>query len=180
MVGAECKDRGWRGTSHRGLNRKLSVTILDHAQGDSMRKLIIFLSILLIHCIGYAQDQPTFSEYFADKALRIELYCTGDAKSEEITVGSMVEEPVWPGNPSILVQPFERGHRKVSVYDSATNRLIYAAGYDDMLGEYQTTTPAQNGIRRTFERAIRIPPFRNGPRWLCWKRGISRISFTRS
>ncbi len=122
-----------------------------------MRHWTLSLLMMTVLLPAKAQEQPSFGEFFFDRALRIELFCTGDARNEEVTVGSLIEEPIWPGNPAVLLQPFERGHHKVSVYDSVTKRLIYAAGYDDMLGEYQTTAPAQNGIRRTFERAVRIP-----------------------
>jgi hypothetical protein len=105
-----------------------------------------------------AADGPVnFDDYFIDKALRIELYQTGDAKTEMVSLRDIYQEPIWPGNPKQLIPPFEAGHYAIKVFDAASNRLIFEKYFDTMFSEYRTTTPALNGITRVFETSPRIP-----------------------
>lgn len=119
-----------------------------------MKKII---PILLVALAAYGQVQPGFDDYFVDKAMRIDLYFTGDAKEESVAFDRIYQEPIWPENPKQLIEPFENGCYKVQVYDIASNRLIYSRGFNSMFAEYRTTTPAIEGTQRTFERPVRIP-----------------------
>src|SRR5512143_420282 len=100
---------------------------------------------------------PAFDEYFLDKALRVDLYQTGDAKAETVTVRRIVEEPLWPESKAGLLPPFDYGRYVYRVYDAASNRLIFSRGFDTMFAEYKTTGPALAGTVRVFERSVRFP-----------------------
>ncbi len=119
-----------------------------------MRKIV---ASLLIALPLFAQNRPTFDEFFINKALRVEFYQTGDAKQEILTVDRLVQEPVWPGSVNTLISPFEYGRYSVKIFDSTTSRLIYTTSFDCMFGEYRTTSPAIAGIGKTFNRAVRVP-----------------------
>src|SRR5512138_913255 len=112
---------------------------------------------LVLPALTAAQPRPLFDEYFFDKALRIDLYQTGDAKSETITVRRIVEEPLWPESKAGLLPPFDYGRYAFKVYDAASNRLIFSRGFDSMFAEYKTTSPALAGTARVFERSLRFP-----------------------
>jgi hypothetical protein len=114
--------------------------------------LLLFLPLALP-----AQTSQQFEEFFQDRALRIDLYQVGNATEEFLTLDRVVEEGPWPENPAHLLEPFQRGRYTTKVFDIATNRLIYSNGFDCMFGEYRTTTPAINGVKRTFQRSLRIP-----------------------
>jgi hypothetical protein len=45
----------------------------------------------------------------------------------------------------------------VHLYDIASNTLIYSRGYDTYYGEYKTTAPAKEGIKKTFHETILTP-----------------------
>jgi len=103
------------------------------------------------------QSQPPFDEYFLDKALRIDLYQSGDAKDERVTVHQIYEEGTWPESKTGLLPPFDQGRYVLKVYDAASNRLVFLRGFDTMYAEYKTTSPALAGEVRVFERSVRIP-----------------------
>ena len=104
-----------------------------------------------------AAPPASFAADFLDKAMRLDLYHVGDAKEELITVDQIYQEPVWPGTFTKLIDPYDCGRYVLKVYDVASNRLLFAAGCDDMYSEYRTTTPAINGVKRIFQRSVRFP-----------------------
>lgn len=121
---------------------------------------IAFLVLAVPRALAAApapQAPPPFDEFFLDKALRVDLYQTGDAKSESLTIRRISEEPVWPESKSGLLPPFDYGRYVFRVYDAASNRLIFARGFDTMFAEYKTTSPALAGTVRVFERSVRFP-----------------------
>jgi hypothetical protein len=122
-----------------------------------MKSFLASVLILLGSLALLGQGQPVFDDYFIDRAMRIDLYQTGDAKDEIITLDKIYQEGIWPENPGNLFDPFNNGVYAVKVYDLASNRLIYWRGFDCMFDEYRTTTPALNGVKRTFQRSIRVP-----------------------
>ncbi|MDZ7336986.1 MAG: M64 family metallo-endopeptidase [candidate division KSB1 bacterium] len=124
-----------------------------------MRARATFLaSLTLMGCYALlAQTPVAFEQFFADKALRLDLCQVGDAREEFITLQRMHQEPTWPETRTALIDPFNNGRYTVKLYDIATNRLIYARGFDCMFGEYKTTTPALQGQKRVFQRSVRVP-----------------------
>lgn len=103
------------------------------------------------------ENPPLFSDYFFDKALRLDLFLSGDAKAQSVTVDRILEESIWPESRTHLLDPFNNGRYGVKIYDVASNRLIYSRGFDTMLGEYRTTAPAIAGTNRVFRRSVRVP-----------------------
>jgi hypothetical protein len=116
--------------------------------------------IMILLCCAAALSalaQVPFDDYFMDKALRLDIYHVGDAKDEIVTIDRLYQEGLWPESRTHLIDPFNYGRYAVKVYDLASNRLIFSHGFDSMFGEYKTTTPALNGVKRVFERSVRIP-----------------------
>jgi hypothetical protein len=128
-----------------------------------MRRPILALAVLILALPPAApaapapQAQPSFDEFFLDKALRVDLYQSGDAKSETITVHRIAEEALWPESKAGLIPPFDYGRYVYRVYDAASNRLVFSRGFDTMFAEYKTTSPALAGTARVFERSVRFP-----------------------
>jgi hypothetical protein len=104
-----------------------------------------------------APSQVPFDDFFLDKALRFNLYQAGDAKEESVTLDQIYEEAIWPESRTHLIEPFTYGRYAVELYDVTSNRLIYSRGFDTTFAEYRTTTPALDGVKRVFQRSVRIP-----------------------
>jgi hypothetical protein len=117
----------------------------------------LFLVALALPTLVAAQVQPPYDEYFLDKTLRIDLYQTGDANDESVTVHQVYEEGLWPESKSGLLPPFEYGRYVLKLYDVASNRLVFERGFDTMFAEYKTTSPALAGTKRVFQRSVRVP-----------------------
>ncbi|MCK7477258.1 MAG: hypothetical protein M0C28_06990 [Candidatus Moduliflexus flocculans] len=130
-----------------------------------MRKTVLALLVLTVSLPFLAgarsgrrrRTQPAFDEYFLDKALRVDLFQTGDAKDERVTVHQIYEEGIWPESKAGLLPPFDQGRYVLKVYDAASNRLVFLRGFDTMYAEYKTTSPALAGEVRVFERSVRFP-----------------------
>ena len=128
-----------------------------------MKKTLLALAVLALFLPSPApapaapQAPPSFDEFFLDKAVRIDLYQSGDAKAEAITIHRISEEGLWPESKSGLIPPFDYGRYVFKVYDAASNRLIFTRGFDTMFAEYKTTSPALAGTARVFERSVRFP-----------------------
>jgi hypothetical protein len=114
--------------------------------------IVCFMPLLLP-----AQDAIEFGKYFKDRTMRVDVYHTGDAKEEIITLDRVIQEGPWAGNPLRLLTPFELGRYLLRVSDEASGALIYSKGFDAYFGEYKTTEPAANGIRKTFSESLLLP-----------------------
>lgn len=122
--------------------------------------LVSFWLVWLVFFLGsglFSQENIRFDDHFLEGALRINLYLVGEAKEEQIIVHNIFQEELWPESKTNLTNPFNYGHYFVKVYEVSSNKLIYAKGFDCQFGEYRTTTPALNGVKKVFQRAIRIP-----------------------
>ena len=77
------------------------------------KRLPVFLILFAAAVLGAApragQAQAAglvpYDEFFADKALRVDLYQTGDAKEEVVTLDQIYLEGAWPEPPSRLIDP---------------------------------------------------------------------------
>jgi hypothetical protein len=121
------------------------------------RSTIFLLPLALLALAVFTSAQAQFDEYFLDQTLRIDLYQTGDAKEETITVHQVSQEGAWPESRTGLIPPFECGRYVYKLYDLASNQLIFCRGFDTMFAEYKTTSPALAGVKRVFQRSVRIP-----------------------
>ncbi len=121
-----------------------------------MKNIWLFMAVLFCFLPLVSQDHVK-SDDFTGQALRVEIYMTGDAKSETITVGQMVIDPLWAGPANAPVSPFDQGAYIVSFYDSADNRLLFRRCFDCQFSEYKTTDPALQGIAKTYQHSLVIP-----------------------
>jgi hypothetical protein len=122
---------------------------------QSLRALILLGALSTLSVPTSAQ--VPFDEFFLDQTLRIDIYQTGDAKEETVTIHQIYQEGIWPESKTGLIPPFDYGRYVYKLYDVASNRLIFSRGFDTMFAEYKTTSPALAGEKRVFERSLRTP-----------------------
>ena len=121
-----------------------------------MKKSLCLLWLLL-PALALAQANVDFGKYFVDRTMRIDLFHTGDAREEMFTVDRVIAEGPWAGNPRQPLTPFELGRYLLRVSDAASGALVYSKGFDSYFGEYKTTEPGVNGIKKTFAESLLIP-----------------------
>jgi hypothetical protein len=122
-----------------------------------LRSIVFYLPWALSALAVLASAQVPFDDFFLDQTIRIDLYQTGDAKEETITIHQVYQEGTWPESKTGLIPPFDYGRYVYRLYDVASNRLIFCRGFDTMFAEYKTTSPALAGVKRVFQRSVRIP-----------------------
>ena len=121
-----------------------------------MRRIFIGIFIVFLSQSLLSQTHQ-FEDYFLDKTMRVDFFQVGDAKEEFITLDQVYKHDVWAGNPKNLIDPFQNGYYYVKVYDVASNKLIYSRGFGSIFQEYQTTTEAMEGVKKTFHESALIP-----------------------
>lgn len=119
-------------------------------------KIQTFFFLLLFLRPAFSQT-IAFDRYFLDKTMRLDYFHTGTSEEEVYSYDEIVQEPFWAGSTSNLLDTLNLGAYLFKVYDIATNQLIYSRGFSSIFGEWQTTSEAANGIRRTFSESIRFP-----------------------
>jgi hypothetical protein len=127
-----------------------------------MRRLWLFVTLMMVSVPVFAAGrpasaQPVFERFFTSKALRIDLYHSGDARSELYSLDEVREEPFWAGNPRTLVDTLNLGGCLLRVFDVGTNMMIYSRGYSSVFDEWKTTAEALAGFPRTFHESLIIP-----------------------
>ncbi len=121
-----------------------------------MIKILLAL-MALSPILAPAQDGAEFGNYFLDQTMRVDVFHTGDAKEEMYTIDRIVCEGPWAGNPRRLIAPFELGRYKLLVSDAASGTLLFSKSFDSYFGEYKTTEPGMNGVKKTFSESLLIP-----------------------
>lgn len=107
--------------------------------------------------LALAAEAPAFDDYFLDRTLRIDYFLTGDADEVIVSIDQVYEQQIWAGNPDAPIDTLNRGIYCVKVVDVNTNRTVYTRGFSNIFGEYRTTDPAKQGVKRTFHHSVLIP-----------------------
>ena len=134
-------------------------------------KLFINLSmIILFFMISASSAQVNFNDYFIDKTMRIDYFHIGNAKDEIVTIDKIYQYGIWAGSTKNLIDNFNNGKYYYKIYDLASMNLIYSKGFDSYFGEYQTSSKALNGIKRTYSESAIIPCPKNKIKFILERR----------
>jgi len=115
-----------------------------------MKKLpfILFWVFIMMTSLLTGKSIEKFNQYFLDESMRIDYFHIGDSETEIITLDQVYRYGIWSGSRVNLIDKFNNGRYYAHIYDNETNELIYSKGYDSYFGEYQTSTPAIEGIKK--------------------------------
>lgn len=119
-----------------------------------MSKPTHILFLFLIFCTSVFSQQ--YSNYFSDKACRIDFQLNGNAKSTTATLSKIIQEPFWGGRRLHLTDDMNLGEYRLQVLDSVSNTLIYAEGFSTLYFEWQTT-PEASLVNKSFEQSVQFP-----------------------
>jgi hypothetical protein len=117
---------------------------------------IVTLAALTAVC-ARAQKGPAFDDWFVDKTMRVDYFHAGNSAEETIALDQVFDQGIWAGSRTHLVDPFNLGRYLVKVYDAASGTLIFSKGFDSYFGEYKTSDPALQGVRRTYHESALLP-----------------------
>ncbi len=93
----------------------------------------------------------------AAATLRLDLFHTGNVKTEIFSLDRLVVEPLpWPGNPQRAVDDSQLGKYRFSIRRPADDGVLYSRGYASIYGEWETTGEARR-MHRTFHESLRFP-----------------------
>ncbi len=120
-----------------------------------MKKQYFLLTGIIFFGISLSA-QINFSEYFIDKSLRFDYIIGGNNKETKVYFNKLKEEPYWGGSEKNLIDKFNFGDFRVSVFDSTGNTLLYSRGYSSLYVEWIDTEEAKQ-ISKSFYESVVVP-----------------------
>lgn len=121
-----------------------------------MRRIFIF-PVLMILLSTPALKGQNYQAFFTDSTMRVDYYHTGTAAEELFSLDQVYLEGPWPGSKTRLLDSLHLGKYLAKVYDVQTDQLLFSFSYNTVFGEWQTTSEALSGIKRTMHESVRFP-----------------------
>ncbi|MGD9020606.1 MAG: M64 family metallopeptidase [Lysobacterales bacterium] len=123
-----------------------------------MTRFITICALFVLTSIAVVcQADNDFDSRFTNATLRIDYHHTGAAGEEIVSLDRLFEEGPWPGPRVNLIDNLDLGRYQAKLLDAETGELLWSRGFDSYFGEWKTTIPAANGVRRTYHESILTP-----------------------
>jgi hypothetical protein len=119
-----------------------------------LRRLMLWL-IVPLSLLG--KTGPEFDQYFIDKTMRVDFYFTGNHDSCTIMLDQVIEEPIWAGSITNLIDTLNLGTHLVKILDAQTKTLLYSRGFCSLFQEWQTTEEALSRVSRAISASVLFP-----------------------
>ncbi|MGA3014493.1 MAG: M64 family metallopeptidase [Bacteroidales bacterium] len=100
--------------------------------------------------------QVNFDDYFFPNTLRIDYYIAGDYDHESVYLNQMKQEPYWSGPKKHLIDPFNSGTYRITVFDSVSGTMLFSKGFCNLFQEWKRTPEAMK-VQRSFEQTAIVP-----------------------
>lgn len=118
-----------------------------------MRKFIVLVVALVATSMAFAQD---FDAKFEDATLRLDYTFMGNATEQHIAIAELSSSPNWYGRRINLDNVPLMGNGDLTLYDSATNEIIYKTSFSSLFQEW-ITTPEALTVTKSFEFTLLVP-----------------------
>lgn len=118
-----------------------------------MKKYYLFLLCLIAVSSVHAQN---FSDYFADKTLRVDYLFTGNAARQEICLDELSALPSWAGRKHHLSELPLQGNGQIVMRDAASGKVIYKTSFSSLFQEWLETDEAKT-VTKGFENSFLLP-----------------------
>ncbi len=89
--------------------------------------------------------------------MRIDTFHTGAAGEEIVALDQIWRQGPYAGSRTHLVDDLDLGRYLAKLYDAASGEVIWSRGFDSYFGEWLTTGPAAEGVRRTYHESVLAP-----------------------
>ena len=114
--------------------------------------LPLFICLLsFTHAVG-----QTFTNYFADKTLRVDYLFSGDASRQSIYLDGLSSQPVWAGRKHHLDQLPLQGNGQIVMRDAESGQTIYTTSFSSLFQEWLETEEAKR-TAKGFENTFLLP-----------------------
>lgn len=138
--------------------------------------LLFVLQISYVYAASPADTAVTFDTWFRNATLRVDYLLAGDSGSETAFFVQMKEEPNWGGPHRNLTNKFDYGTYRYSLYDSASNRLLFSRGFSSLYQEWKGTAEAKK-FKKAYPMTAVMPFPKNTVRFIIEKRDFATNRF---
>jgi hypothetical protein len=137
----------------------------------------LLLILLLASFTRVAGSDFDFDKFFENKVLRIDYELIGDANTQLFVLKQLKKQNNWAGTEQLAkVTDSDFGDYRYSVYDSASNKLLYKNGFSSLFHEWQSTPEAKKTTASYYH--VNLMPFpRKTIRYLLEKRRFTDGEF---
>lgn len=101
-------------------------------------------------------EKVHFEQFFSDGTLRIDYVLAGNNKETTVYLWQIKEEPFWGGPHNNLVDPWNSGNYRYSLYDSTSGILLFRKGFSSLFEEFQGTAEAKE-VPRVYPMTATMP-----------------------
>ena len=110
-----------------------------------MRSLIYRTALIFVlSALSFvSKADVTFSDYFKDLTMRFDYYHTGTATEEHFAVDQMVNDGIWAGSKTQLIDDLALGKYFFEIQEPSSGKVLYSRGYSSIYGEWETTPDAK-------------------------------------
>lgn len=119
--------------------------------------IVLLLAVVLVASSSPALAAPSFDLLFRDETMRIDYYHTGAAGEEIVALDEVWRQGTYAGSRTHLVDDLDLGRYLAKLYLADGRTLIWSRGFDSYFGEWVTTGPAGEGVRRTYHESVLAP-----------------------
>lgn len=115
----------------------------------------IFLTLFCAVAVSTVSAQ-NFSEWFADRTLRIDYVFAGNAESQIVALDELASMEGWVGRRVNLDQVPVQGNGEVKIIDSKSGKSIYRTTFSSLFQEWMVTDEASQ-TTKSFEATFLVP-----------------------
>lgn len=118
-----------------------------------MKRYLALALCLLIVTVSRAQN---YTEYFADKTLRVDYIFTGDASRQNVSLDELSVLPSWAGRRHHLSELPLQGNGQIIMKDLESGKTIYTTSFSSLFQEWLETDEAK-AVCKGFENTFLLP-----------------------
>ncbi|WP_291527779.1 IgA Peptidase M64 [Bacteroides sp. UBA939] len=118
-----------------------------------MKKRLVFVLCMIMTITSHAQN---YSDYFADKTLRVDYIFTGDASQQNICLDELSILPSWAGRHHHLAELPLQGNGQIIMKDLESGKTIYKTSFSSLFQEWLDTDEAKT-VSKGFENTFLLP-----------------------
>jgi len=124
-----------------------------------MMRRVLVVAALIAGVLAPGRPLHSAAPYdaaFTGDTMRVDYLHTGGRGIEAVALDRVVNDGLWPGSRTHLVDDTNLGKYLFEVIDRATNRVLYSRGFASLYGEWETPPDAAE-VHRTFSGTLRFP-----------------------